>query len=70
MIDKMGVMDYSIKEGDLLTTDDICRLLKVKKPYIYQLTHKGKIPFIKIEGIIRFRATEISKWLQENSHGN
>jgi excisionase family DNA binding protein len=34
----------------LLTVQEICELLKVKKTYVYWLTHRNRIPHIKIQG--------------------
>ena len=61
----MSVFNYAIAEGDrLLNIQDVCKLLGVKKPYVYQLTHRKKIPYIKIQGIIRFRLAEVEAWLK------
>jgi excisionase family DNA binding protein len=67
----MAGFDYSITEGDrLLTVQDVCELLGVKKPYLYNLTHHKKIPHIKIEGILRFRQEEIKSWLDSREVGS
>ena len=47
----------------LLTIQEICELLKVKKTYIYWLTHQKKIPYIKMQGHLRFRQSDIDDWL-------
>ena len=48
----------------LLTVQEICELLQVKKTYVYWLTHQKKIPHIKIQGILRFRRSAIDRWLE------
>ena len=48
----------------LLTTQEVCELLKVSKTYIYWLTHKRKIPYIKMQGHLRFRQSDIDEWLR------
>lgn len=68
-IDNVDEIDYdpSGTEGRavdrLLTIQEVCELLKVKKTYVYGLTHKRKIPYIKIQGILRFRQSAIDRWL-------
>ncbi|MFC1717776.1 helix-turn-helix domain-containing protein [Candidatus Poribacteria bacterium] len=47
----------------LLTIQEVCELLKVKKTYIYWLTHQRKIPYIKMQGHLRFRQSDIDEWL-------
>ena len=70
-IDKVDCKDYDgggITEGEasvdrLLTVQEICELLQVKRTYVYWLTHQRKIPYIKIQGILRFRQSAIDRWL-------
>ena len=47
----------------LLTTQEVCELLKVSKAYIYWLTHQKRIPYIKMQGHLRFRQSDIDEWL-------
>lgn len=56
----------------LLTIQEVCELRKVKKTYVYWLTHQKKIPHIKIQGILRFRRSAIDRWLelQEVAHAS
>lgn len=56
--------DTSVKLDRLLTIQEICELLKVPKTYIYWLTHRKKIPYIKMQGHLRFRESAIDKWLR------
>lgn len=51
------------KPDRLLTVQEICELLKVQKTYIYWLTHRKKIPYIKMQGHLRFRQSAIDEWL-------
>lgn len=51
-------------QDELLTVQNVCDLLNVKKSYVYWLTHSKKIPFIKIGGLLRFRKADIDAWLQ------
>ena len=47
----------------LLTIDDLVKILSVKKSTIYQWTHLGLVPHIKIGNFVRFKEKEIEKWL-------
>ena len=48
----------------LLTVQEICELLQVPISYIYSLTHRRMIPYIKIHGHLRFRQSDIADWLE------
>jgi excisionase family DNA binding protein len=51
-------------DGDrLLTTEELCEYLKVDKGWIYQQVHSKAIPFNKAGNKLRFRKTEIDKYL-------
>jgi excisionase family DNA binding protein len=70
-IEILGKTGYHVTEVErkpatekLLTVQEICELLKVPKTYIYWLTHKRQIPFIKMMGHLRFRQSEIDAWLE------
>jgi len=49
-----------------LTIEELCQMLKLKKSYIYDLTYRKKIPFIKIGRHLRFDLEEVTKWLTAN----
>ena len=65
LIDSKEEMSYDpVGATDrLYTVEEICELLKVSKGYIYWLTHRKKIPFIKMQGHLRFRRSTIDNWL-------
>jgi len=48
----------------LIGIDDLCRILKLKRSYVYLLTHEKKIPHYKLNGHLRFRLSEIEEWLK------
>lgn len=54
----------------LLTIQEICELLQVTKAYIYWLTHRKKIPYIKMQGHLRFRESAIDEWLRSQEVHN
>ena len=49
----------------LLTVKDLATWLQVKDKTVYAWVSQGKIPCVKVNGAIRFDATEIEQWLQE-----
>jgi len=53
---------------DLLTVDELCVLLKVKKSWVYRSSHEGRLPVVRISSrCIRFRRTEIDRWLRKKA---
>ena len=48
----------------LLTLQDICELLNLKKSYIYSMSSQKKIPHYKIQGHLRFRLSAVENWLK------
>ena len=49
----------------LLTIDQLSDILQVKKNTIYSWTFTRKIPFVKINGALRFKEKAITKWIDE-----
>lgn len=43
---------------------DLSKYLNIKTSTIYAWTAQGKIPHIKIHGLIRFKSEEIETWLE------
>jgi excisionase family DNA binding protein len=48
----------------LLTIEQLAELLQVKKSTIYSWTFTRKIPFLKINGILRFKEKAIYAWVE------
>ena len=61
----MVVKETSIVE-ELICIDDLCRILKLKKSYVYLLTHEKKIPHYKLGRQLRFKLSDIEKWVGEH----
>jgi excisionase family DNA binding protein len=53
----------------LLTCNEVANLLGVKPSTIYQWTHQGYIPHIKLGRVVRFRQDDIAKWLDKRADG-
>ncbi len=48
----------------LLTIDQLSDILQVKKNTIYSWTFTRKIPFVKINGALRFKEKAINSWIE------
>lgn len=51
----------------LLTVQDICELLQVKRSTVYEWTHCELIPHYNLPKGARFRLLEIDQWLKNKS---
>jgi len=52
----------------LLDVSQLSAMLNVKKKTIYDWVHKGKIPYLKLGGLLRFDPTDIDQWLKKKKH--
>ena len=56
---------------DLLTPDDVCALLKVKKSWLYDTVENGALEAIRLGKQLRFRPSALVRYLDERvSNGN
>jgi len=51
----------------LLTPQEIANCLGVQPSTIYQWTHQGFIPHVKLGRLVRFREADVTKWITERS---
>jgi len=49
----------------LLTADDVCALLKVKKSWLYDTVESGAIPAIRLGRQLRFRPSDIAAYIEQ-----
>jgi len=60
----------SLKEllasGDLISPEELAAALKIARVTAYQWVRRGVIPYLKLEGVVRFDPTEIDAWLKSN----
>jgi excisionase family DNA binding protein len=52
----------------LLTAEQLSDLLKVQLSTIYQWTHTGFVPYVKVGRLIRFRESAIKNWLAKREN--
>lgn len=48
----------------LLTLPQVCDLLQVSPALIYKWVHYGFVPHVKIGTVLRFKESELIRWLQ------
>ena len=48
---------------ELITVNDVSKMMKVSRIWIYKLCREKRIPFYHIERCIRFDSEEIGEWL-------
>ena len=52
---------------DLLTPDDVCALLKVKKSWLYDNVENGAIEVIRLGKQLRFRPSALHRYLEDRA---
>jgi excisionase family DNA binding protein len=52
----------------LLTAREVAEIIGCHEQTIYKWKDQGKIPFIKKNGLIRFRESEIKEWIEQGSN--
>ena len=56
---------------DLLTPDDVCALLKVKKSWLYDAVENGALEAIRLGKQLRYRPSALTRYLDERAgNGN
>ena len=51
------------RDLDLLTPDDVCALLKVKKSWLYDAVESGTLDAIRLGRQLRFRPSALDRYL-------
>lgn len=50
---------------DLMDVRDVARRLKVPVRYVYRLVAERRIPFVKIGHLLRFKPSDVDKWIEQ-----
>lgn len=50
------------QDDEILDLKGLCSYLHVSEKWVYERTHLKEIPHLKINGLLRFRKSEIDKW--------
>jgi len=53
------------KRIEYIDIKTLSEMIAVKPKTIYEWVRKGKLPFYKMEGALRFHPEEINKWMEE-----
>ncbi len=48
----------------LLTIQDVAQQLQIKPSTLYAWAAQGRIPCLKIHGLLRFRPEEVAQWVE------
>lgn len=63
LLQKEKSMDQTVSET-LLTAKQVARTLNVHVNYVYNLATTGELPSFLIVGNRRFRASEVTSWIE------
>jgi excisionase family DNA binding protein len=55
-----------VEMEELLSPKELCKLLKVSETWPYQMIKRGRLPYYKIEGVVRFRRSDIETFLEKS----
>lgn len=58
--------ENSLKNLKLLSIKDLGKIFNISQTTAYRIVYSRKIPFYKINGILRFSEDDIIKYLKEN----
>ena len=53
----------------MLLPGDVCSALGIKMSTLYSWTSRGLIPYVKVNGLLRFREDMIEAWLKLKERG-
>jgi len=62
------ICDYLSRCERLLTAKEVASILAVSPKTIYSYVERNLIPHYRIEANVRFRASDVAKWLRGHSH--
>ncbi len=57
---------HSPKNNHLLLAQEVARLLRLGLSTIYSWAGAGKIPHVRVNGVIRFRREDLEEWLRDH----
>ncbi len=70
MAERDGVEEAVRRSLSLLTVDQVCELLQVKKDWLYEQTAADRFPHIKLGRHLRFRPADVQEFLKAQTRGN
>jgi excisionase family DNA binding protein len=67
---KPAVVRPESTDLDLLTPDDLCALLKVKKSWLYDEVEAGRLEALRLGKQLRFRPSDVARYLDGRARGS
>ena len=58
-----GVLDV-VDDLDLMTVEEVCALLKVRKWFVYDAVSSGRLVGVKLGRALRFRRRDIARFIE------
>jgi len=55
------------RDLELLTPDDVCTLLKVKKSWLYDVVESGALEAVRLGKQLRFRPSAVARYLEAHA---
>jgi excisionase family DNA binding protein len=57
--------NFGMEQTDeLLTASDVARLFKISPDTVYSWRYQGKIPYLKINGAVRFKRSDLQQMIE------
>lgn len=56
-------MASSVDDLDLMTVEEVCALLKVRKWFVYDAVSSGRLVAVKLGRSLRFRRRDIARFI-------
>jgi excisionase family DNA binding protein len=53
-----------------MKVDEVAQCLNISPKTVRNWVYKGKIPYLKVNGVVRFEISVIEKWITEGRNGN
>lgn len=63
----LGLTVPPAKVDDLESVDELARRLGTSKDWLYARTSRNEIPFVRVGHLVKFRRSEIDRWLASKS---
>ena len=51
---------------EFLSPKELCKMLKVSETWPYKMIQRGRLPYYKIEGVVRFSKSDIDAYLDQS----
>ena len=58
-----GAVASSLDDLDLMTVEEVCALLKVRKWFVYDAVNSGRLVAVKLGRSLRFRRRDIARFI-------